>query len=60
MKRSFFAILALSAMTVGLVGCGGGESDLPEGYTDADVRDPPATPRQSPSEGVGETTQGSD
>ena len=55
MKRPLFAILALCVITVGLVGCGGNDSEIPEGYSQDDVGNRPDAPVKSPSKGVGET-----
>lgn len=53
MKRPLFAILALCVLTVGLVGCGGNDSEIPEGYSQDDVGNRPDAPVKSPSKGVG-------
>ena len=58
MKRPIFAILALCVFTVGLVGCGGNESEIPDGYSEADKGKRTPDPVQSPSEGIGETSVG--
>ena len=55
MKRPLFAILVLCVITVGLVGCGGTDSEIPEGYSQDDVGNRPDAPVKSPSKGVGET-----
>lgn len=55
MKRSFFATLALVALTLCFTGCGGEESEIPEGYSDSDIGNRTADPVKSPSEGIGET-----
>lgn len=57
MKRPLFAILALCVLTVGLVGCGGTDSEIPEGYSESDVGNRPDAPVKSPSKGVGETVK---
>ena len=58
MKKPIFAILALCFFTVGLVGCGGNESEIPDGYTEADKETRTPDPVKSPSAGVGETSKG--
>ena len=58
MKRSCFAILAACVITVGLAGCGGDDSEIPEGHTADDVREQPDTPIKSPSRDVGDTLKG--
>ena len=55
MKRPLFAILALCVLTVGLVGCGGTDSEIPEGYSESDKGNRPDAPVESPSKGVVET-----
>ena len=57
MKRSLFSILALCVITVGLAGCGN-DNEIPEGYSEADKRDPPATPIKAPAEDAGEVFKG--
>ncbi len=59
MKRSLFSILALCALAVCLSGCGGSGEEPPDGYSkDKDMREPSATPIESPSKDVGDTIKG--
>lgn len=58
MKRPIFAILALCVFTVGLVGCGGSDSEIPEGYSESDKRNRTADPVKSPSQDVGKLEKG--
>ena len=58
MKRSCFAILAACVITVGLAGCGGDETEIPDGHQAGDTREQPDAPIKAPSTDVGDTLKG--
>ncbi len=52
MKRSVLAIAAGLIFAVGMTGCGGSEPDIPEGYSEEDIRSADDAPVSLPGRDI--------
>lgn len=52
MKRTVLTLSAGLLLVMCMTGCGGGASDIPEGYDDEDIMEPIDTPQPAPGSDI--------